>query len=106
MTRFYSNVDIFTEEAIRKEQHGCAIVVTFRGKRGKNPWMRIIPSIRWNPDDFLNVTGLLNHESVHICLWNNLGMEVYRALDKLPEPKSFEEFFLGVWGLNIGKRPT
>ena len=104
MMRLYSNVDVFVEEAYRKEQHGCAIVVKFRGG---HPWMRIIPSIRWNPDDFLNVTGLLNHESVHICLWGHLGMEVCEALDNLPPPTSFEEYFLGVWGSNKrGEKPS
>lgn len=97
MTRHYSNVDIFTEEAYRREEHGMAMVVKFR--RGQ-PCIRIIPSIKWpNPPDVEFIMGLLNHESVHICLWKNLGTYFMEALDKLPQPCSFEQYFSGVWGL-------
>lgn len=92
----YSNVEIFSEEACRKEQHGTAIVVTIRDGI---PWMRVIPSVKWpDPPSWVALIGLINHESIHICLWRRLGMEYFMALDRLPEPKTVEEYLDGVWG--------
>jgi len=101
----YSNIEIFSEEAYRKDQHGMAIVLEVKDigmpyHRKGIPWMRIIPSLKWYyqglPEWF--IIQFITHESIHICLWRLFGLPIMALLDKLPRPNNEEEFKMGVWG--------
>lgn len=95
--RDYSNMDIFSEEAVNIDHHLPAMVVSFKGR--KPPRIRIIPSKKYkNPAHIEGFAATIVHETIHIWLWRNFGLLTSSALDNLPFPRTLDEFYSGVYG--------